>query len=328
MKTMIFLATTIIFSFVANARITYELSVNGALAKVKLRVVDQDGSAVYGARIWGGFSANFSNDSVLVEGFTNTNGEFVVQGKCNEFLRVDVTKEGYYHTEEKINFLQAKADPIVVDGKWQPYGETHEVVLKKIKNPWAVKVFGENIHRHDIPVFDEWIDFDLEAGDWLPPYGAGKFSDVALRFNADIRKPRIDYTYRMEVSFTNNPHGGAYILKKDLFSNLQTAYIAETNGIYASELTFTTDCISDKPVRLSYLDRDSYLVFRTRTRVDDQGMLVGAHYGKICGIWRSTQKMMLINDGCFNPVENDPNIEGDQTLLYTIKGCKNYTNKK
>ena len=31
---------------------------------------------------------------------------------------------------------------------------------------------------------------------------------------------------------------------------------------------------------------------------------------------------MLIGAGCFNPVENDPNIEGDQPLLNRIKNYK------
>lgn len=303
---------------VVEARINYALLEGGALAKVNLRVVDQDGVAVAGAKVWGGLSAPFSKDAILVEGTTNTNGEFVAQGKCDEFLRVDVTKEGYYHTEEKVNFRESKAAPIIKDDKWQPYGETRTVVLKKIKDPWAVKVFCENSHRRDIPVFDKWVGFDLEVGDWLPPYGAGKFYDIALRFNSDVRKQRIDYTYTMDVCFTNNPFGGAYMLKKDANSHLQTEYAADTNGNFKSEFAFVTECIADKPVRSNYLEVDSYLVFRTRTRVDDQGRLVSAHYGKICGVWRSTQKIMQLGDGCFNSVENDPNIEGDQTLLYAI----------
>ena len=134
----------------------------------------------------------------------------------------------------------------------------------------------------------------------------------------DLIEKIADYTYTMDVCFTNNPFGGAYMLKKDANSHLQTEYAADTNGNFKSEFAFVTECIADKPVRSNYLDVDSYLVFRTRTRVDDQGRLVSAHYGKICGVWRSTQKIMQLGDGCFNSVENDPNIEGDQTLLYAI----------
>ena len=324
-KAALVLSSSVI-CLVAGARITYELSVKGAIAKVNLKVVDQDGVAVPDAKIWGAFTANHLKDSVLVDGMTNTNGEFVAQGNCNEFLRVDVTKEGYYHTEAKINFRRSKSDPIVVDGKWQPYGETRTVVLNRIKDPLSVKVFDENSHRRRIPLFGAWIGFDLEIGDWLPPHGNGKFEDVCLRFKSDVRKRRIDYTYVMDVSFTNNPHAGAYIAKKDTASDLKTEYAADTNANYQSTFSFATESVSGRPVKANYLDQDSYLVFRTRTKVDESGRLIGAHYGKICGVWRSSQDKMHISDGCFNSFENDTNIEGDQTLRDAIRNY-NDTNK-
>lgn len=294
-----------------------------ALAQVRFHVVDQDGTAVPGAKIWGGFTCGSRmNDYVLVDGVTDTNGVYVAEGRCNEFLRVDVRKDGYYHTEDKIFFGQSGKVPSVVDGKWQPYGETRKVVLKKIKNPWSVKVFDEKHHHHAIPAFDQWVGFDLEVGDWISPYGIGKHNDVALRFRTDIRKPKVDFTYVMEACFTNNPFAGAYMMRKDPRSNLGTEYAAETNGIYSATFSFTTECISNQPAKATYLDADSYLVFRTRTRVDGQGRLLGAHYGKICGIWRSTNKLMQLGDGCFNPNENDPNIEGDQALLYAIRNYR------
>ena len=75
-------------------------------------------------------------------------------------------------------------------------------------------------------------------------------------------------------------------------------------------------------MRLNYLDSNSYLIFRTRTQVDSKGNLLSAHYGKIYGSWRSNDEEMFINGGCFNPVENDTNIEGDMVLLYKIKNYK------
>ena len=153
MKTKVLLIISLWFPLVNYARITYEQSINGAMAKVVFRIVDQDGEAVAGAKIWGGFSANRIRDSVLVDGTTNADGEFEVQGKCNEFLRVDVTKDGYYHTEVRINFLLYKSEPVIVDGKWQPYGEVREVVLKQIKRPWSVKVLSEDDCKRKIPEF-------------------------------------------------------------------------------------------------------------------------------------------------------------------------------
>lgn len=295
-----------------------------ALAQVRIKVVDQDGIVVPDAKIWGGFTCGGGmNDYVLVDGMTNTNGEFVAQGKCNEFLRVDVTKEGYYQSEVKVNFLRSKADPRVADGKWQPYGEKRTVVLKKIRNPWGVKVFaGEQCHRK-IPVFGQWLPFDMEVSDWLPPYGSGKHEDVLLRFKSEVRKRRIDYLYIMEACFTNNAYAGFYCGPLNECSELKTDYIADTNANYRSDYIFSEESTAMDPVKITGLGMDQYLVFRTRTRVDEDGNLIGAHYGKFCRGWYSNGKEVRHGDGCFNPVENDPNIEGDQPLLYKIKNYKN-----
>lgn len=326
MKKVIFLTAMLVISFCVAARVSYELSEKGAIANVRLQVTDQDGVMISGARVWGGFTCgNRMDDYILVDGLTDTNGEFVALGKCNEFLRVDVTKEGYYHTEEKINFWQSKADPIVVDGKWQPYGETKTVVLKKIKNPRAVKAFGSDECHHQIPQFGQWIPFDMEISDWLPPYGKGRYKDVLLRFEKRLTEKWYDFSFSMEACFTNNPHAGVYVKHLDEYSDLTSAYFAETNANYCANYVFSLESVSK---RQAGLERNQYLVFRTRTRVDADGNLLGAHYGKYCMGWRSDANEMRFGAGCFNPIENDPNIEGDHVLLYKIKGYKNFDNKK
>ena len=308
---------------IGNDRTRWVAHSRGAKARVCFRVVDNDGMPVTNANVRCAFKVGAGASGLQnVYGVTDTNGLCTINGLCKAYMDYTVGKDDYYCSHGKVDYMETTRVPAVIDGKWQPYGETRTVVLKKIKDPWTVKVFGESSHRHGIPVFNKWIDFDLESCDWLPPYGCGKCNDVALRFSADVRKRRIDYTYVMEVSFTNNPFAGAYLMKKDFCSDLQTEHYANTNGIYDAEFSFATESNVDKPVKATYLDKDSYLVFRTRTRIDDQGRLVGAHYGKICGVWRSTQKIMQISDGCFNPVENNSNIEGDQVLHYAIRNYK------
>ena len=89
-----------------------------AFAQVRIQVVDQDGCVVPDAKIWGGFTCGGGmNDYVLVDGFTDTNGLYVAEGWCNEILRFEVRKEGYYRTSVKIEFWRTKSDPKVKDGK-------------------------------------------------------------------------------------------------------------------------------------------------------------------------------------------------------------------
>ena len=72
----------------------------GAQAKEYLRVIDQDGMPVAGARVWGGLQTGDGyNDFIAIRGTTDTNGEYVIQGKCTNRIRCDITKAGYYRSE-------------------------------------------------------------------------------------------------------------------------------------------------------------------------------------------------------------------------------------
>ena len=247
---------------------------------------------------------------------------FVVEHRTNESLDCDFDKEGYYHSSDQILFRDRKDVSIKVkDGKWQPYGETRMVVLKKIKNPYAVKVFaGEQCHRK-IPVFGQWLPFDMGVSDWLAPYGKGEYCDVLLRFERKIVE-KGGFAFSMEACFTNNPYAGVYCKTLDESSDLKTDYHADTNANYSTRYRFLIDVINKHPPKQIGCADNSYLVFRTRTRVDENGNLVGAHYGKYCEGWSSDAKEMQFGSSCFNPVENDTNIEGDQPLFYKLKNRK------
>lgn len=322
---MLFVASLVIFHN-ADARITYEIARNGAQAKVVIQVEDQDGVAVQGAKIWGAFTTGSGfNDYAMIEGLTNNEGKFVAQGRCNELLRVDITKDGYYSSELKVNFWQSKVDPIVVDGKWQPYGETRVVTLKRIKNLGRLVVPDMSRRvRIDlkIPEFENWIPFDLEKYDWVEPYGEGKCSDVLLRFRSRRAKHWYDYTDCMEICFTNTPYAGAYEMKKDMSSDLHTIYCADPNADYKNFFEFKSEQTIDRKKTNDYLKDDSYFVYRIRTKVDEEGNLKSAHYGIISGKWMSNDKSMTMSDGCFNPKDNNFNIEDGYYLRQEVQHYK------
>ena len=295
----------------AQTRKIYSSYADGALAKVNVRVVDQDGQPVSDAKIMGGFTTGCRmDDYILVDGLTNTNGEFTAESKCTEFLRFDVRKEGYYCTKEKIIFNRPKAASIVVDGKWLPYGETRTVVLKKIKNPVQIGEFGRC--SIPIPVYDKWVGYDFEKKQWLPPYGGGKCSDVLLKFGKALTHKQFDYKMTMEVSFTNNPYAGFYQMKEDAFSERKTAYRADPNANFYAERSYVQERHPNAPCTDNRLDNDSYLIFRTRTKIDEKGRLISAHYGIIRGRW-SFFSSMLSGGFLFNSTPNDTNLEDAET---------------
>lgn len=292
----------------------YNATRKGARVNVCLHIVDHAGHPVPDAKLWGGMQTGDGfNDFSPIEGLSDTNGDFVVNGKCTNRLRCRIRKNGYYQSDFSISFPKSGVNPPVVDGKWQPFGSTNTVVLKAIRNPNKCRVFPDALRNWRIPEWNKWIGFDFESADWTAPYGKGSNLDVLLRFSSR-EKSINDYKYVMEVSFTNNLFAGVYLLKKDNSSKLTTLYEADSNAMYQASFSYVSEQTPGNPRHWDFLGRDSYLVFRTRTRVDEYGNLVAAHYGKILGRWLSDTEFMILSDGCFNPVENDVNIEDGNGL--------------
>lgn len=292
----------------------------GAEGKVVFLVVDENGRPVEGVHCTGWmrlFDKKEGGFSYRAE--TDTNGLAVVSGRCSESFSVSFSKEGYYKTVDEIFFSQAKNDPIIKDGKWQPYGEQKAVILKRILPHANIAVFPRALRDKSIPKFDSWLGFDFEKADWVRPYGMGVESDVLIRFSAHVTKRFVDFSYAMDISFTNNAYAGAYVMRKDKFSDLCVAYEADTNALYKSQLSYHISSSGGKGCERMLLGKDEYLVYRTRTKVDDNGALLSAHYGTIHGDWLFDDKGMTLSDGCFNIAVNDLRIDDFRELRQCLK---------
>ncbi len=290
----------------AEAMALYQARRHGALAKEILHVVDQDGRPVVGAKIWGGLQTGGGrHDSTPLRGSTDTNGEYVVQGKCTNIIRCGIRLEGYYETDFML--IGYGNSHSVRAGKWQPYGTHHTVVLKKMINPQPLVC---HLNKGlPIPAYDKWLGFDFEKHDFVSPHGKGVVDDMLLRFTLRTTS-HDDYHTTMEVSFTNNPFAGAYELPKYKMSEFKSVYHADTNASYRQSFFYRYDCSPGKGIDYRHLTGDNYLVFRTRTKVDSEGRLVSAHYGKIYGDWHIIGVGgMRMQEAVFNPTPNDTNLE-------------------
>lgn len=291
----------------------YNAATYGAEAKVCLRVVNQDGKPVPDATIKGGMTTGGGvNDYSKISGHTDGDGLFVIEGKCTDFIRCNIGKEGYYASEFKYVCYKKGVSPAVVDGKWQPYGSASTIVLKQILNPISL-VCNKGLKSFAIPAYEEWIGFDCLLFDFTPPYGQGKDSDFMLRFFLK-NKSREDYHMTMELSFTNNSFAGAYMAPKDIFSDFDSIYKADTNASFTSSFTFSYDKRPGTAPKKTSLGENHYLVFRTRTKKDVAGNLCSAHYGKVFGEWSFVGPGgMKIPFLVFNPTPNDTNLEDAET---------------
>lgn len=206
---------------------------HGAKIRTTYVIVDDCENPVADAKvhIWLGLENHKDGGKVYYD-YTDHDGRYVLDGKTTGLVRYSFVKDGYYETEGELRLEGAEDKQNAVrDGKWQPYGECKRIVLKRVRNPTA-KPFHYGDLR--VPVFGQWMGFDLEKFDLCPPYGKGIHKDVLLRyvFNKDPLVCGKIYA-SMEMTFTNNPYGGAYVLKKDKWSDFQSCYTADTNNLYS-----------------------------------------------------------------------------------------------
>lgn len=288
---------------------------NSADAKVYYNVIDTSGLPVVDADVYVGYYTDYPKLKTRREVLkTDGEGRFVVAGNLNHRIGVSVDKDGWYRSFDCVELRKTKSEPAIVDGKWQPYGEKRKIVLYKYENPIEMPGFYDR-KDVEIPIYGEWIPYDLEKGSWLPPYGTGLHPDVILRFSYEAKNKYWDYTSTMDVTFTNNPYAGFYVLKKNNASELASEYRANENAINTTSFHFTFDGNALDRTGCNNLMNDEYIVFRTRTKVNDKGELVESHYGKIMGGWFFSRGMTFYHGHSFNPNPNDTNLEDMETCV-------------
>ena len=326
MKIIVAYCFMIVFALYASAQdlALYRARQYGALAMECLRVVDPAGLPVAGAKVWGGLQTGGNlGDFTPISGVTDTNGEYVIQGRCTNRIRCDMTEDGYYRSEFLVtNYGYTHT---VKDGKWRPFGHVTIITLRPITGLWKLMVPSgdvNNVGRWCIPVWDCWVGFDLQKFDWMPPYGNGVNNDMQVRFKANIKNQYFDFKIAMDVCFTNSPFAGAYVCTKNRGSDLTWSECADTNQIFSTEFNYVCERRPDGRRIKKTLSENSYMVFRTRTKVDDDGNLMSAHYGVISGEWMFGSETMRFGDACFNSTANDTLIEDGYFLRKVVQERK------
>jgi len=288
---------------------------SGAAAKIILCCVDQDGCAVSNANVSAGLYPDGSfKHAIAFNGLTDTNGVFVAEGKTNGEYTYEVTKAGSYRTFEQ-KFLFKLPSVSVSNGRWQPYGMTNTVVLKRKVNPVALIIASYLKGHHLIPEVGVPFGFDLKSNDWVIPHGKGKVADFMVTFLWDGSKFSKYTGSDLIISFTNR-YAGVYKVPCDSFSEFKSPYRADTNAVFMTELKFSLRRMGG--LKDGQLKEDECLILRVRPRLDKDGNLAGAHYAKIYGPWRfgfgDTTPGSMSMSCYFNPNENDPNLEADTTI--------------
>ena len=287
----------------------YHALSHGAEACAALKIIDDTGTIVTNATVMGNFHMHDGKGNPFT-GHTDTGGVYVASGKCVGDWHYVIKKAGHYETSVDVRYF-GPTNTSVRNGRWQPYGMTNTVVLKRKVNPVAmcVKLDREGIAP---PVKNEYIGFDLEKKDWLVPFGKGVHADISMKYEYEAGAvPALHYRGAVFLAFTNK-YDGAYVMKKDTFSSLKSVYQADSNAVYHQEFAFVYDRLSGTIKKNTNFPESNYLVIRTRSKTDEKGNLISANYSKIYGPVTTSDSGIHV-DYYFNPNENDPNLEADTT---------------
>ena len=283
---------------------------HGADAKVILRCVTQDGHTVSNATVSSGFTPDGSFErAVACNGMTDEHGIYSVTGKSNGELMFAITKEGYYRTQGH-EFLHKHPDVFVSNGRWQPYGMTNTVVLRRKVHPVAMYVKW-NSPKNIFPSQGVFYGYDMEAGDWVKPFGKGIVADFHACHERRIGARPLDIASTLSLRFTN-AMDGAYCMKADASgSAMKTVMRADTNALYMKEFVFNYERTPEMVSKNTYPTVADYFVLRTRTEIDEHGTLKKAHYAKIVGKCEVAKSDRFDFIYYFNPNTYDPNLEAD-----------------
>ena len=283
----------------------------GAEGKITFRVVDSAGSPVEGAAVKTVFIKSQKQDYTICEGLTDTNGLFVSEGKSYCDMNYRMSKDGYYQTDGR-HFFYSDTPDCVENGRWQPWNPTNTVVLKEKRNP--ISMYAKKV-KAEFPVQGKPIGFDFEVGDWVKPYGSGDVADICFSYEAEV-VDNFTGTYNFGIICTNRMDG-LFRAKKDLYSELLSIQMAPENG-YVQRIDCCYDRAYDKVFKEERVGKDEYLIFRSRTELDEEGNIKTCRYGKIYGRigFGKTGKIkenrgIVLFTYYLNPTDNDRNLEFD-----------------
>lgn len=297
------------------------LTTGGPIAKRGIRVINEDGEPMVGIPV----SMSFNRQEGNVEGKTNTSGIFTHTARTVEGVGFRINIDGYYPSGGGLPDLKE-----VAFGRWQPWGKTDDVLIRKIINP--IPMYAVKMIKIQLPELETPCGYDLLKGDWVRPWGQGTHGDIVFEAVSETRMP-LDYYRKLKISFSNEGDGLIVVdhpnWEPRVYSSFQMDRYAPMNG-YQEEYVIERHRNEDQVFKPGNLDYAYY--FRVRTRLDRNGNTKEGYYGKIQEPFKiipsgdNLEKISVRFGYYLNPNSNDPNLEFkkgsslfSETGIYTEK---------
>ena len=179
------------------------------------------------------------------------------------------------------------------------------------------------------------VDFDMKEclvvsydpnhdEEWDGP--AGKIADFHIeRFCVTTNGVKTTYGW---IDFA--PGCGAYKRSTTGDDSFPTTYEADTNASFLSRIPFECSIVSGRTVHVErLLEKDEYMVLRTRVMTNDVGVVTNCNYSKILGPMtvtgpRASFDKVKFKALIFNPTSNDPNLEYDLKNNLSTRGSDSW----
>jgi len=255
-----------------------QMSAREYSARVTLHVVDDEGQAITGAKTIISFVREYARaESERVgssRGISDAKGLATLDGKTMEAsIGYGAEKDGYYQVMGARFFFTSTGYLRLL-----PWNPTIEVVLKRIKKP--VPMYAKRV-ASSLPQLEAPVSYDLEAGDWVSPYGRGKTADLVFVGKLNKNGDRV-YDWTMKLTFSNPRDGIQRFKPEPDFMRFQSPHEAPEDG-YVSEWNLARTRRGPKVREQTNYDVAGGYFFRVRTVLDKDGKVVKALYGKIYG---------------------------------------------
>ena len=168
--------------------------------------------------------------------------------------------------------------------------------------------------KREIPRTTGLVGFDLEAGDWVAPYGKGGVGDLLVVLKRQFTDRR-NYEASVTITFPNKGDGVLPINSgANSGSELKLPRAAPDDG-YEPKLVASVGASESDPGHEGPSASSSFF-FRVRTVLDDEGKVKSALYGKVDGGFRldaiNSRTCLSCSRIHLNPTSNDRNMEFDR----------------